>query len=150
MEKELLLRDLSARLPYGVKATYYGGGEERETLDEIEGITIDGYVDIGAYSLPIERITPYLFPLSSITEEQKKELFHFCDFYVHEDWEGKKTEVYGIEIASRPDPAHCYDNTFRMWGIDMIAINWLLKNHFDINGLIPMGLASNATGLNIY
>ena len=29
-------------------------------------------------------------------------------------------------------------------------INWCYKNHFDINGLIPMGLAIDATGKNIY
>ena len=72
-DKELLLRDLCARLPYGIKASYYGVEEERETWDVIEGITLDGYVDIGQYSLPIEGIKPYLFPLSSITKEQNKE-----------------------------------------------------------------------------
>lgn len=30
------------------------------------------------------------------------------------------------------------------------TFNWLLKNHFDIYDLIPMGLANDATGLNIY
>ena len=72
-DKELLLKDLCARLPYGIKALYYGSEEERKTWDEIESITFDGYVDIGQYSLPIERIKPYLFPLSSMTKEQEKE-----------------------------------------------------------------------------
>ena len=31
-----------------------------------------------------------------------------------------------------------------------ILYTWLLKNHFDINGLIPMGLAIDCTNLNIY
>ena len=37
-------------------------------------------------------------------------------------------------------------------GIKVINILyiWLLKNHFDINGLIPMGLVIDATGSNIY
>ena len=30
------------------------------------------------------------------------------------------------------------------------SFDWLDKNHFDYRGLIPMGLADNATGLNIY
>ena len=68
--KKLLIKDLSCRLPYGIKASYYGAEEECETWDKIEGITLDGYVDIGQYSLPIECIKPYLFPLSSMTEEQ--------------------------------------------------------------------------------
>ena len=76
-DKELLLKDLCARLPYGIKASYYGAEEEREIWDEIEGITFDGYVDIGQYSLPIEHIKPYLFPLSSMTEEQYNEFFSY-------------------------------------------------------------------------
>lgn len=32
----------------------------------------------------------------------------------------------------------------------LALLNWFYKNHFDINGLIPMGLAIDATGLNIY
>lgn len=115
-DKELLIKDLSARLPYGVKASYYGAEEECETWDEIEGITIDGYVDIGQYSLPIESIKPYLFPLSSMTEEQKKDMI--------------KSSV-GI-------------------GSDKNVFDWYNKNHFDYRGLIPIGLANDATGLNIY
>ena len=30
------------------------------------------------------------------------------------------------------------------------AQDWCHKNHFDYRGLIPMGLANDATGLNIY
>ena len=70
--KELLLKDLCARLPYGIKASYYGADEECETWDEVDGVVFD-YVEIGQYSLPIERIKPYLFPMSSMTEEQYKE-----------------------------------------------------------------------------
>jgi hypothetical protein len=119
---ELLLKDLSARLPYGVKASYYGAEEECETWDEIEGITRDGYVDIGQYSLPIERIKPYLFPLSSMTEEQYDE---YTDMG--------------------------YSVTERGWSMaNYRQLDWLNKNYFDWRGLIPMGLANDATGLNIY
>ena len=68
--KELLLNDLCARLPYGIRAFYYG------VEDEIESITLDGYIKIGKYSLPIEQIKPYLFPLTSMTKEQEKEWFY--------------------------------------------------------------------------
>lgn len=124
-KKELLLQDLSARLPYRVKASYYGGGEERETLDEIEGITIDGYVDIGPYSLPVERITPYLIPLSSMTEEQKVIYGDLC---------------YDV-IRSLPEDTQTKLNEL---------VVWLNKNYLDYRGLIPMGLANDATGLNLY
>lgn len=118
--KELLLRDLCGRLPYGVKASYYGADEECETWDEVDGIAF-GYVEIGQYSLPIERIKPYLFTMSSMTDYQKSD-FQF----ITERWMN--------------DPSHSISD----------SIDWLNKNHFDYRGLIPMGLALDATNLNIY
>lgn len=118
--KELLLRDLCARLPYGIKASYYGADEECETWDEVDGVAFD-YVEIGQYSLPIERVKPYLFPMSSMTEEQKNEYQ-----YITERWMNDSS--YSISDS----------------------IDWLNKNHFDYRGLIPMGLALDATNLNIY
>ena len=119
--KQLLLKDLSARLPYGIKASYYGAEEERETWDEIEGITHDGYVDIGQYSLPIESVKPYLFPLSSMTEEQK------------EEWKSLSLrEAFGTS------------------NLVFTTQDFYCKYHLDYRGLIPMRLALDATGLNIY
>lgn len=156
-DKDLLLIDLYARIPYGVKCHIEG--------ENGAALPIGGYIitddNTHAFNFIIdenirldfkilEEVKPYLFPLSNITEEQKKELFELCEFYIHKDWEGKKSEILGIEIASRPDPIYCYDNTFRIWNVDMRAINWFLKNHFDINNLISRELAINATGLNIY
>ena len=123
-EKQLLLQDLCARLPYKVKASYYGAEEEMQTYDEIEGVCGD-YVEIGQYSLPIEAIKPYLFPLSSMTEKQKIEYNSLRSIGIDE---------YGNIV---------YFNTFE-------SVDWFNKNHFDYRGLIPMGLANDATGLNIY
>ena len=130
--KELLLKDLCAKLPYGIKAFYYGAEEECETWEEIEGITCDGYVDIGQYSLPTESVKPYLFPLSSMTDEQKKEYYNLCFEEEREEREYGEwiTRVY-------------YHNTIE-------SIDWLNKNHFDYRDLIEKGLAIDATGLNIY
>lgn len=122
--KELLLKDLCARVPYNIKASYYGEEEERETWDEIEGVTLDGYVDIGQYILPIESIKPYLFPLSSMTEEQKM-------FLRQQNW--------CIAIST----SGTIETTIE-------GIDWLNKNHFDYRGLIENGLAIDATNLNIY
>ena len=68
--KELLIKDLSSRLPYGVKIelTWWGMGEGAYTNttlepDHIEQLLKDEDGDI--------EIKPYLFPLTSITEEQK-------------------------------------------------------------------------------
>ena len=136
--QELLLKDICARLPYGIKASYYGVEEECETWDEIEGITLDedfgGYVDIGQYSLPIERIKPYLFPLSSMTEEQKK--------YITDKW--GINEEFDFEIDTN------WGKYFVELGDTVDFINWLNENHFDVYGLIPMGLAIDATNLKIY
>ena len=123
-DKDLLLKDLCARLPYGIKASYYGVEEECETWDEIECVTLDGYVDIGQYSLPIEGIKPYLFPLSSMTEEQKMFL---------------KQQNWCIAIST----SGTVETTIE-------GIDWLNKNHLDYRCLIPKGLAIDATGLNIY
>ena len=132
--KELLLKDICARLPYGIKASYYGVEEECETWDEIEGITLDGYVDIGQYSLPIESIKPYLFPLSSMTEEQKKYITN--RWGINEDFNFEIDPNWGEYIVELGDTIN--------------FINWLNENRFDINNLIPKGLAIDATGLNIY
>ena len=120
-DKELLLKDLSARLPYGVKIneniqgdfTVIGLTTERVfTTCETEGCHND---------FPIECIKPYLFPLSSMTEEQKKEYQ-----YITERW--------------------MYDSSYSISD----STDWLNKNHFDYRGLIEKGLAIDATGLNIY
>ena len=130
--KKLLLQDLCAKLPYGIKAFYYGAEEECETWEEIEGITCDGYVDIGQYSLPIESVKPYLFPLSSMTDEQKKEYYNLC----FEEERGERE--YGEWITRV-----YYHNTIE-------SIDWLNKNHFDYRDLIEKGLAIDCTNLNIY
>ena len=120
-DKQLLLKDLCARLPYGVKVNEAVQGdftlisllkERAFTTCETE----DCYNDF-----PIECIKPYLFPLSSMTEEQKKEYQ-----YITERW--------------------MYDSSYSISD----STDWLNKNHFDYRGLIEKGLAIDATGLNIY
>ena len=123
-DKELLLKDLCSRLPYGIKASYYEEEEKRETCDEINPVHIPGYVDIGQYILPIECIKPYLFPISSITEEQKIFL---------------RQQKWCIAIST----SGTIETTIE-------GIDWLNKNHFDYRGLIERGLAIDATGLNLY
>jgi hypothetical protein len=127
--KELLLKDLCTRLPYKVYAQMpdeYGG-----YTSAIESIDIDGFVkDFEGEQIEIENIKPYLFPLSSMTEEQKKEYRKACEL---------DTEVLSKHpMDGSPFPA-LYNSQ-----------DWLNKNHFDYRGLIEKGLAIDATGLNIY
>lgn len=131
--KELLLKDICARLPYGIKASYYGADEECETWDEVDGIEF-GYVEIGQYSLPIERVKPYLFPMSSMTEEQWKEI----------------TDIQIKESLKSIDSNNDYMSNPLLSIEDLKTIDWLNAHHFDYRGLIEKELAIDATGLNIY
>lgn len=140
-EKDLLLKDLFGRIPYGVKCSYldiefnnttYGNLENFEYDDDKDVIfVIDG---IGIYS---EHIKPYLFPLSSMTEEQLVELR-----MEHE--KDLKNMAICMKKCSEGD------NSMRGKNISYHAVDWCNKNNFDFRGLIPLGLAIDATGLNIY
>lgn len=121
-EKELLIKDLSARLPHKVKASYYGTDEEMNCTDIVEGIIIDNNdaeIIIGQYGLSVEKVKPYLLPLSSMTEEQQKE-------------ERQIKQSYDYDEES------------------FMLFDWYNKNHFDYRGLISKGLALDASELNIY
>ncbi len=68
-DRELLLKDLSSRLPHGVKISV------DNRIETLQGINVsDNVVEYGSFlSSDIEEVKPYLFPLSSITEEEKEE-----------------------------------------------------------------------------
>ena len=144
-DKELLLKDICARLPYGIKASYYDVQEECETWDEIDGVTLDehlgGYVDIGQYSLSIERIKPYLFPLSSMTDEQAKEIQEIIG---DPDNACIIIKIDGLELWLNyidTDPTIWLNTIFEVQ-------DYLNKNHFDYRDLIEKGLAIEITGEN--
>lgn len=70
-DKELLLKDLCARLPYGVKYKTYLG--DVFTLKDItfSKTTTEYYIDDSAFS--VDQIKPYLRPMSNMTEEEREE-----------------------------------------------------------------------------
>ena len=124
--KELLLKDLCARLPYGVKCENYNHIDGRNVF-KVTDIRDSGYICgtvnknyCWAVFDPLE-LKPYLFPLSSMTEKQKKEYQ-----YITERW--------------------MYDSSYSISD----STDWLNKNHFDYRGLIEKGLAIDATGLDVY
>ena len=138
-DRQILLKDLCARLPYGVKCCIYNFGEDivrikEDVLWSVQGdniLTLKSYVEKGeAYMY--HQIKPYLFPLSSMTEEQKKE------------YNTLLTDVptYQYEYGDIVTVIESYDN----WR----SIDYLNANHFDYRGLIDDGLAIDATNLNIY
>ena len=138
-DKQLLLKDLSARLPYGIKvAIEYSEGKYTRIYDLRE---IDNDVtselrqrvivwNYGIYSsvisYPLIDCRPYLRPMSSMTEVEKKEYHNLCyeeerECYEFGEW---VTRVY-------------YHDTIE-------SIDWLNAHHFDYRGLIPKGLAIEA------
>ena len=77
-DKDILLKDLCARLPYGVKIAMPGLWDSSEiTIEPLEEIFKgdDGVFRVNGNGHCIEYIKPYLFPLSSMTEEQRIELY---------------------------------------------------------------------------
>lgn len=77
-DKELLLRDLCARLPYGVKFNYGGYSGCDYEVELITSTTINDF--------PIEDIKPYLRPMSTMTEEERKYLQKLPFPYDFVDW----------------------------------------------------------------
>ena len=138
-DKELLLKDLCARLPYGVKIELTWWVMDEGTClsttlepDHIEQILNDEVGDA--------EIKPYLFPMSSMTDEQcNKFYFGFVE----------------NQIDYNDFKKYYFDGC--LWHKVLTSINdcgdiidWFNKNHFDYRGLIDKGLAIDATGLNIY
>lgn len=95
--RELLLKDLCTRLSYGVKVTFFNEDltyhSEPKTLTGIECINNLNYSNLedeDGNTTIIEFVKPYLFPLSSMTEEQKTELTCIIDSdYAQIDWYNK-------------------------------------------------------------
>ena len=139
--KELLLKDLCARLPYGVKFACNKNVYTAKGLDLIvtdEGDWEYAVTAKGIAPIEIDFIKPYLFPLSSMSEEQKNELCRM-DAFVNSFGQicFSTYDDYGHELMPT------FENAIRVE-------NWLNKNNFDYRGLIPKGFANDATGLNIY
>lgn len=123
--KDLLLKDLCARLDTNLVCSIYRTDDEGVGYrDEILHGYCKGDIWYEFYfredcSIGIDnvsKIKPYLFPISSMTEEQKEDMIK---------------SSCGI-------------------GSDKNVFDWYNKNHFDYRGLIPMGLAIDATGKDIY
>lgn len=137
-QKDLLLKDLCGRLPYGVKC-YISELNDYRVLGSIQYDGINTLFDFWdkeqtryEFQLYISEFKPYLFPLSSMTEEQKKE---------YNRWK-HEVPVYHYEYGDIVEEVELFDSPE--------SFEYLIENHFDYRGLIPMGIANDATGLNIY
>ena len=141
-DKEILLKDLSARLSYGVKLKPIGLEDTIISYATLKGISkddngdyhfeindrdIDGNrLSYGAFKLGCSAILylPYLRPMSSMTEEELKTYHSYCE---------------------------CDDGDFtgEILYFDTIeSFDYLTSIHIDYRGLIPMGLAIEVTEEN--
>lgn len=127
VEKELVLKDICARLLYGFTVHRYSDNRDI-TFGKNE---LDEFSHFLEYSEGKE-FKPYLRSMSSMTEEEREEIEEMSHgwFYVNEDGEifpvGQLTDSAEFEDAILP------------------ALEWLNKKKFDYRGLIPMGLALEA------
>lgn len=141
-EKALLIKDLCGRLPYGV---FVECNDNDGSLPNIWRVAYVNIITEDLYLLntettatkliSVEDIKPYLFPLSSMAEEQQKEANIFDDM----DMDILSANLGRNHRNKTNIPTATYN-----------YIDWLNANQFDYRGLIPMGLALDATGLNIY
>lgn len=128
-EKQLLLRDLCVRLPYGVILQL--NLLEGETINSrLTGIDEDGNLtaDVPAdCAFSIENVKPYLRPITSITKSEKQEIRNFFRKCI-DDLHGKSSE----------------EQFFLGFCQDAESLDYLNIHHFDYRGLIEKGLALEA------
>ena len=150
--KELLLKDLCARLPYKPIVQIDGCGIwNLRGIDHDDSSKLRDRVIVwhgenyptSKNSFPIINCKPYLFPLSSMTDKQAKEIQEIIG---NPDYACIIRKTDGLELwlnYTDTDPTIWLDAIFEVQ-------DYLNKSYFDYRGLIPMGLAIDATKLNIY
>lgn len=118
-DRELLLKDLCARLPYGVKILARNPITKEDEVQTIDAYKW-GYFECSGFGHRADIVKPYLRPLSSMTDEEINEFILISDTVL---WLGDKrsTSILSLE-----------------------QMDWLNKNMFDYRGLIPMGHALEA------
>lgn len=141
-DKDLLLKDLCARLPYSVKILVQSWDEREmeytDRVDTLYSVNGDDYINTTNedYDFCVEDIKPCLFPMSKMTREQLYEIRGILgnDCEIENDF---------IRIINSDR------NTLSYQEINAV-FNYCYKHNLDINGLIPKGLAIDCTDLNIY
>lgn len=120
-EKDLLIKDLSARLPYGVKMSNINAIHNGFNLPPIT-VEITDYENSNPLLLIDSAFRPYLRPMSSMTKEELHELLDYNDA-LNRDCPASLMTI----LTEQPS-----------------FFDYLNSHHFDYRGLIPMGLALEA------
>lgn len=135
-EKQLLFKDLCARLPYGVKCFCKWSKEAPNgTVGCVQGISaflLDEFdlMDEPEYGCQVSEIKPYLRPMSSMTDEEYEEYEKANDLDTDDSSETLKENM---RAKSRVRISKWYH-----------GVDWLNEHHFDYRGLIEKGLALEA------
>lgn len=122
-DKQLLLKDLCARLPYGVICKM----EDKLIINDspfYDYTLSERHIDLFRNHKDFY-IKPYLRPMSSMTEEEKQRYNQF---------------IYHLEAYSLPNYGGYFVFVDEMHELQ----DWLNRNHFDYRGLIEEGLAIEA------
>lgn len=127
-QKQLLLKDLSTRLPYSVWGLHRGKDLPLYVIDNSNAYMVLGYN--AWFDLETVPFKPYLRLMSSMTEEERKELSKILnyEFYIDDDF-----ALVAEDNRHRIRLELCED-----------YIDWLNAHHFDFRGLISTGLALEA------
>ena len=139
-DKQLLLEDLCARLPYGVKI-HYSRSTNTQFDEEIDDIMIGINTSIQCVEtdeaswLSLERIKPYLRPISSMTEEERLELSMLTN------------DEFKFYLYTNEPIIMCSGKDYNYLN-GLLILDWLNKNMFDYRGLIPKGRAIAVTEEN--
>lgn len=124
-DKDLLFKDLCARLPYEVKVQVFNCGVESvETLYQID---LDGYISTVEGDELKYSYKPYLYPIDAELEKFIR-------------WKLTTPKYDSFDEESLED----------LLNSNMQIVHYCYEHHLDINGFIPKGLAIDATGKNIY
>lgn len=141
-DKNLLLKDLCTRLPYQPLCKKVDTEDVFCECDAQLGYSLRDLVDNKII------IKPYLRPMSSMTEEEAKELSIL--YGLKDILSIKKITDEYIEVVV--DDGFCSTETGAIWYDEIISsieiFDWLNAHHFDYRGLIPKGLAIPVTKEN--
>lgn len=154
-EKGLLFKDLCARIPYGTIIAYnvYGKLQISRFCVSVYEFMFDG-------DFELEHCKPYLRPMSSMTEEEVKDLVkvQIGKYSSSSDYHN----IISIDRISMQQDRHswsawlhyktesgyyrqtCFIVGWVNWETTLSEIDWLNSNHFDYRGLIEKGLALEA------
>lgn len=132
-DKELLLKDLCTRLPYGVKVQgNFKWGFDGQIMDNIRESVLD--IETLEWFMNGIEVRPYLRPLSSMTEEEENEWHGLNIDPLFEAVGEQHTRIEDLMLRAKSQ----YN-----------PVDWLNAHHFDYRGLIERGLAIEAP-INMY